>query len=362
MTINFSSRQRQYEAHKTVINELLLKSITREKATCTENSAQLERSLSAYLGTTKESIVCNTQFNAFILLFMLLELKAGDEVITSSLSSGIAVQAALFMGAKVIFVDVNDDDFTVDVEQVEDAITERTKLIIPVSLFGSCADMTAINAIAEQHDLCVIEDAAESFGTRLNAQPSCQLSKLATTSFFPDMPLNGLGNGAALFIADDELRAKAKILRSQGKKEGDYLAVGIEACMDEVQAAVVDYKLSIFDAEIAKRKTLAENYENGLRSADMTLPAINSESNFAFYPVRLRNRSSVIKKLTQAGVETKVPFKKPLHLEEAFSFMHYAVGDFPVSEKMAEELLLLPLHAYMTPQEQNIVITSLLQQ
>ncbi len=360
MTINFNAKQRQYEAHKETIDTLLLKSITQEAPTCKKNSAKLEQDLAAYTGVDN-AIVCNTQFNAFLLLFMVLDLKAGDEVITSPLSSGIAVQAALFMGAKVIFVDVTEADFTLDVEQVEDAITERTKLIIPVSLFGNCADMESINALALQHDLCVIEDAAESFGTRQNGKPSCQLSKLATTSFYPDMPLHGFGNGAALFIADEALRTKAKILRSQGKENDAYLAVGIEACMDEAQAAVVDFKLTIFDKEIAARKILAENYANNLQTDNITLPEINSESNYAFYPVRLSNRQAFIEKLAQAGVQTKVPYNRPLHLEEAFSFMHYVTGDFPVSEQVADELLLLPINAYLTAEEQNRIISLILE-
>ena len=359
MTINFNAKQRQYEAHKETIDTLLLQSITQEAPTCKKNTLQLEQDLAAYTGVDN-AIVCNTQFNAFLLLFMVLELKAGDEVITSPLSSGIALQAALFMGAKVIFVDVNEDDFTLDVEQVEDAITERTKLIIPVSLFGNCADMESINALALQHDLCVIEDAAESFGTRQNAKPSCQLSKLATTSFYPDMPLHGFGNGAALFIADDTLRAKAKVLRSQGRENGHYTAIGIEACMDEAQAAVVDFKLSIFDDEISKRHTLANTYEKSLADSALKLPEIAKESNAAYYPVLVTDRQGLIERLSQADIEVKTPFTQPLHLHKAFTFMHYVAGDFPVSETLAEQLLLLPLNAYLTPQEQEKIIALLL--
>ncbi len=359
MTINFNAKQRQYEAYKETINSLLLKSVTQEAPTCKKNTLKLEQDLAAYTGVDN-AIVCNTQFNAFLLLFMVLELKAGDEVITSPLSTGIAVQAALFMGAKVVFVDVTEDDFTLDVEQVEDAITERTKLIIPISLFGNCADMETINALALQHDLCVIEDAAESFGTRQNGKPSCQLSKLATTSFYPDMPLHGFGNGAALFIADDALRAKAKILRSQGKENGVYLAVGIEACMDEAQAALVDFKLTIFDNEISKRHTIAKRYTDNLHNSGIKVPAIAEESNAAYYPVVLTDRQPLLTRLNEADVETKIPFTKPLHLQDAFSFMHYVVGDFPISEMLAEKLLLLPLNAYLTEEEQRHIIAILL--
>lgn len=359
MTIDFNAKQRQYEAHKEAIDGLLLQSITYGSATSRKSIPQLEKDLAAYVGA-EDAIVCNTQFNAFILLFMVLGLKAGDEVITSPLSSGIAVQASLFMGAKVIFVDVDETDFTLDVEQIEDAITERTKFIIPVSLFGNCADMETINALALQHDLCVIEDAAESFGSRQNSKKSCQLSKLATTSFHPDMPLNGLGNGAALFIEDRELRAKARELRTQGKDGDTYRSIGIEACMDEAQAAVVDFKLSIFDDEIRRRQNAADNYTSALKESSIKLPLLDPQSNFAYYPISLGNRQAVVARLSQKNIETKIPFTQPLHLHDAFSFMDYAVGDFPVSEKLANKLLLLPLHAYLTPEEQNKIITSLL--
>jgi len=355
MTINFNAKQRQYEAHKETIDSLLLQSLTQEAPTCKKNTLQLEKDLAAYTGVDT-AIVCNTQFNAFLLLFMVLELKSGDEVITSPLSSGIAVQAALFMGAKVVFVDVKKDDFTLDVEQVEDAITERTKLIIPVSVFGNCADMESINALALQHDLCVIEDAAESFGTRQNSKHSCQLSKLATTSFYPDMPLHGFGNGAALFIVDDTLRAKARVLRSQGREDGIYTAVGIEACMDEAQAAVVDFKLTIFDDEISRRQTLAKNYAASLQNSTIKLPSIDGNHNAAYYPLVLTERQAVVQRLLEAGIETKIPFTQPLHLHSAFSFMRYVSGDFPVSEQLAGQLLLLPLNAYMTSKEQNSII------
>lgn len=358
MTIDFSAQQRQYENHKEAIDTLVLEGITHGTAHSRKNITRLEKDLAAYVGA-EDAIVCNTQYNAFILLFMVLGLKAGDEVITSPLSSGIAVQAALFMGAKIIFVDVNGTNFTLDVEQVEDAITERTKFIIPVSLFGNCADMDTINALALQHDLCVIEDAAESFGSQYKGKKSCRLSKLATTSFHPDMPLNGLGNGAALFIQDDTLRAQARELRTQGRDGHMYKSVGIEACMDDLQAALVDYKLSFFDDEIKRRQAIAEQYTSALSNCSMTLPLFDAHSNYAYYPLRVSNRLKVANKLTQEQIQFKVPFILPLHLHDAFSFMDYSIGDFPVSETLADELLLLPLHAYMTLKEQNTVISAL---
>lgn len=359
MTIKFNARQRQYQAHKSSFDTLLLESVTDDAQESTA-IATLEKALADYL-ECDEVIVCNTQYNAFVLIFMILGLKAGDEVITSTLGSGIAVQAALFMGAKVVFVDVMKKNFTLDVEQVEDAITERTKLIIPISLFGNIANMESINALALQHDLCVIEDAAESFGSRQGGQRSCQRSKLATTSFHPMMPLHGFGNGAALCIADAELREKARELRSQGRDGEIYRSIGIEACMDRAQAAIVEHNLSIFDTEIAERKAIAQRYTQALDSADLTLPQIDEESNHAFYPILVSERSSVQTRLKENGIESKVPFAIPLHLHPAFSFMRYAEGDFPLSEQLAKQLLLLPLNAYMRPDEQEKVIKTLLQ-
>ena len=357
MKISFNAKQRQYQAHQKTIDKLLLQNITNESDDFSA-IVDLEESLSNYLGA-EDVIVCNTQFNAFILLFMVLDLKSGDEVITSPLSSGIAVQAALFMGAKIIFVDVTEENYTLDIEQVEDAITERTKLIIPVSLFGNIADMQSINALALQHDLCVIEDAAESFGSAQNGTKSCQLSKLATTSFFPTMPLNGFGNGAALFIEDKALREKARLLRSQGRDGHTYRGVGIEACIDTLQAAVVNYKLTHFDKELTARKKVATYFSNHLNKSELRLPHFSHESNFAYYPVATSNRAEIMQKLQTQKIEVKVPFSQPLHLHPAFSFMRYTEGDFPMSEQLSQNLLLLPLHAYLTQEEQKSIISTL---
>ena len=358
MKISFNAKQRQYQAHKSTIDQLLLQNITNETDDFSA-IVDLEKNLSDYLGA-EDVIVCNTQFNAFVLLFMVLDLKSGDEVITSPLSSGIAVQAALFMGAKVIFVDVLLENYTLDIEQVEDAITERTKLIIPVSIFGNIADMKSINTLALQHDLCVIEDAAESFGSAQNTQKSCQLSKLATTSFFPTMPLNGFGNGAALFIEDKELRDKARLLRSQGRDGHTYRGIGIEACIDTLQAAIVNYKLTHFDEELDARKKVAINFTNNLTKSTLTLPDFTAESNFAYYPVITTDRSETIGKLESRKIEYKIPFSQPLHLHPAFAFMRYTQGDFPISEQLSENLLLLPLHAYLSEEEQQSIINTLL--
>jgi UDP-2-acetamido-2-deoxy-ribo-hexuluronate aminotransferase len=263
------------------------------------------------------------------------------------------------MGAKVIFVDVTKENYTLDIEQVEDAITERTKLIIPVSIFGNIADMKSINALALQHDLCVIEDAAESFGSAQDGRRSCQLSKLATTSFFPTMPLNGFGNGAALFIEDKELRDKARLLRSQGRDGNTYRGIGIEACIDTLQAAIVNYKISHVDEEQNARKEIAQNFTSNLRESNLKLPDFTEESNFAYYPVISSDRADIVKKLQNNDIEYKVPFSQPLHLHPAFTFMRYAHGDFPISERLAETLVLLPLHAYLSKEEQQSIINTL---
>ncbi len=357
MKINFNAKDREYKAHKETLDQLLLQSIIQEPQKC-HSIATLEKTLSDYVGA-KEAIICNTQYNAFILLFMILDLKSGDEVITSPLGSGIAVQAALFMGAKVLFVDVKKNDYTLDVEQVEDAITERTKLIIPVSTLGNCADMEAINALALQHDLCVIEDAAESFGTSQNSKKSTQLSKLATTSFFPTMPLHGFGNGAALLIEDATLREKARLLRSQGRREGYYEAVGIEACMDQTQAAVVNFRVGLFDEEMRTREKVATAYNNALKNSSYQLPDFPQGSNFAYYALSSKERKKTLEKLDQAGIGYQLPFTTPMHLHKAFTFMQYHKGDFPYAEALAESLLLLPLHAYLTEAEQQSIITAL---
>ena len=355
MKIPFNAKKRQYQVHKEAIDALLLEGITQTDPTAITT---LEKALSDYLGV-EDMIVCNTQFNAFVLLFMILELKAGDEIITSPLGSGIAVQAALFMGAKVIFVDVNAQDYTLDIEQVEDAITERTKLIIPVSTFGNCADMTAINALALHHDLCVIEDAAESFGSLQKEKRSLHLSKLSTTSFHPDMPLSGFGNGGALYIEDADLRNKARVLRSQGREAQHYTQIGIEACMDQLQAKTLTYRLDFVNQEIQERQEHFILLQKLLEGTSLTRLPFSKESNAAYFPIFCEDREGIEKRLSSQGINSKVPFSAPLHLHTAFSFMQYQKGDFPISESLTNNLLLLPFYAQLTTQECHFMATVL---
>ncbi len=307
MKIKFSAKEAQYRVHKESIDKLLLQSIADDKLIGAKNVAKLETALAEYVGT-EEAIVCNNQFNAFVLIFICLGLKAGDEVITSPLASGVAVEAILFMGAKPVFVDIDRSTYTIDVTQIEDAITERTKIIIPVSLFGRCAEMQTINALALQHDLCVIEDAAHSFGAGYQGKRSGSLSKLAAASFHPDMPLSAFGNGAALFIEDADLRAKARKLLSLGRAKDEFLLVGIDAELDEIQAAAVHYKLSLFEEEMQRRRSLSHNYDRALTETAIARADANSESNFAYYPIRTANREQLAASLLVAGIESSHTF------------------------------------------------------
>ncbi len=361
MKIKFSAKEAQYRAHNAAFEKLLLQSVRNDSLIGAENVSRLESALAGYIGTDG-SVVCNNQFNAFVLLFMSLGLKAGDEVITSPLASGIAVEAILFMGGRPVFVDIDKASYTIDAAQIEDAITERTKIIIPVSLFGRCAEMETINALALQHDICVIEDAAQSFGSKYQGSRSCKLSKLATTSFHPDMPLSAYGNGAALFIQDAELRAKARKLLALGRGEKEFTHIGIDAALDELQAAVVDYKLTLFDNEMQRRRSLHQNYTLRLKKHAITTSQTESESNFAYYPVSIEDRELLADRLLKAGIETRIPFQSPLHLHKAFKLLDYRKGDFPRAEKACSMLLLLPLHAYMNEDEQERVIKEVLKQ
>jgi UDP-2-acetamido-2-deoxy-ribo-hexuluronate aminotransferase len=358
MKIKLSAAEAQYEAHKKPLQTLMLQSMENRSVIGSESTEKLEKALATYVGTD-EAIVCNNQFNAFVLLFMCLGLKAGDEVITSPLATGVALEAIFFMGGRPVFVDIGSS-YTVDVAQIEDAITERTKIIIPVSLFGRCPEMESINALALQHDICVIEDAGQSFGSDYHGLKSCALSKLAAASFHPEMPLSAYGNGAALFIQDADLRAKARKMLALGKEGDTFTYIGIDAALDEIQATLLAYKLTLFDDELQQRKRIYKRYCDALGESSLILPETDSTGNFAYYPVRTPEPGKLAKRLREAGIESRQPFDKPLHLHEAFRTLDYKKGDFPVAEKAAKELLLLPIHAYLGPEEQEKVIAALL--
>lgn len=311
--------------------------------------AELEEKLAAYCGAAHCISVANGT-DALQIALMALGIGHGDEVITPNFSYIATAEAAAVLGAKPVYVDIDPATYNLDPAAIEAAITPRTRAIVPVSLYGQCADFDSINAVAGRHGLPVIEDAAQSFGARYKDRASCNLSTIACTSFFPSKPLGCYGDGGAMFTNEPEL---AKVIRQIARHGQDrryhHIRVGMNSRLDTLQAAILLPKLAILDDELAARERVADLYAAALPATGVTaLPYIAPYNRCAWaqYTVRVERREAVQTALKAAGVPTAVHYPLPLARQPAVA--DERAGPFPHSDRAAATVMSLPMHPYMT--------------
>ena len=321
---------------------------------------ELEEKLAAYVGA-KYCITCANGTDALQIVQMAFGIGPGDEVITPGFTYIATAETVAVLGATPVYVDVNPETYNLDVEKLEAAITPRTKAIIPVSLYGQCADFDAINAIAAKYNLPVIEDAAQSFGATYKGRKSCNLSTVACTSFFPSKPLGCYGDGGAIFTNDEEL---AKVIRQIARHGQDrryhHILVGVNSRLDTLQAAILLPKLAILDDEMQARQRVAETYTKLFNEAGiLTTPFIESHNTSAWaqYTIQVEERSKVQERLKAQGIPTAVHYPIPLNKQPAFANENAVL---PVGDAIAERVMSLPMHPYMTIEAQEKIVSSLL--
>lgn len=323
--------------------------------------AELERDLASFCGAP-HCVTCANGTDALVLALRALDVGPGDEVITSTFSFIATAEAIATVGATPVFVDIEPDTCLFDAAQIEKKITKNTRAIIPVSLYGQCPDLDAVNAIAAKHRLAVIEDAAQSFGARYGNGKSCALTRVATTSFFPAKPLGCYGDGGAVFTDDAAIAEKLSSLRLHGQSKRYYhRLVGMNSRLDTVQAAVLLVKLAHFDDEIRQRQVVARRYDELLAGLPLVLPTVREGrlSVWAQYAVRVKARDAVAQTLKDAGIATAVHYPLPLHLQEVFAPLGYRPGSLPLAEEAARTVLSLPMSAFVTAEDQKNVAASL---
>lgn len=321
---------------------------------------ELETKLADYVGV-KHCISVASGTDALLISLMALGVKAGDEVITTSFSFFATAEVILLLGATPVFVDIDPRTYNLDPDLLEAAITSRTKAIMPVSLYGQCADFDAINAIAGQRGIPVIEDAAQSFGATYKGRKSCGLSTIGCTSFFPSKPLGCYGDGGACFINDDDLARMMRIIRVHGQeKRYHHTAVGINGRLDTIQAAILLAKLEIFSEEVSLRQEVGMRYTQLLKDCVVT-PYIESYniSVYAQYTVQVKDRTAVQRELEAAGIPTAVHYPVPLHLQSAVNVT--TDKGLGVSEKLSRQVISLPMHPYMNELQQKLIAGRLLE-
>jgi len=296
----------------------------------------------------------------------------GDEVITSPFTFIATGEVIALLGANPVFVDIDARTYNIDPKLIEDAISPNTKAIMPVSLYGQCADFDAINEIAARHELPVIEDAAQSFGASYKERRSCALSTAAGTSFFPSKPLGAYGDAGAIFTDDDTIAKLCKELRVHGQdRRYHHPRIGINGRMDSIQAAVLLAKLPAFEEqEIEARARIGERYtaliEEAFADVEPARRAMpphvepHNLSVYAQYTIEVPDRERIRSTLNDKSIPTAVHYPVPLHLQPAFAFLSEPEGSFPVAEAAAERVMSLPMHPYVSEKQQTDIVSALL--
>lgn len=321
---------------------------------------ELEEKLATYVGA-KNCITCANGTDALQIVQMAFGIGLGDEVITPGFTYIATAETVALLGATPVYVDVDPKSYNLDVQKLEAAITPRTKAIIPVSLYGQCADLDAINPIAAKYGIPVIEDAAQSFGATYKGRKSCNLSTVACTSFFPSKPLGCYGDGGAIFTNDDEL---AKVIRQIARHGQDrryhHIRVGVNSRLDTIQAAILLPKLEILDDEMQARQRVAETYTKLFNEAGiLTTPFIeaHNQSAWAQYTIQVENRADVQDRLKEQGIPTAVHYPIPLNKQPAVADESV---NLPVGDAIAERVMSLPMHPYLTREAQEKIVAALL--
>ncbi len=366
--MDFIDLKTQYRRLREPINRRIQSVLDRAQFILGAEVEELEERLASFVGA-RHCVAVSSGTDALSIALMALDIGPGDEVVTTPFTFIATGEAIALVGAKPVFVDIDPSTYNIDPPLIAAAITGRSKAIMAVSLFGQCADFDRINAIGADRDVVVIEDAAQSFGARYKERSSCGLSTLAAASFYPSKPLGCYGDGGAVFASEATLARLAREIRVHGQDRSyHHPRVGINGRMDTLQAAVLLAKLDIFADEIVARERLAGRYaaliEEAFDDAEAGLkihpPYVEpgNRSVFAQYTVEVPDREAVQARLRSQGIPTAVHYPVPLHRQPAFEALD-TVPALPVAEAAAQRVISLPMHPYLSEDEQVLVIGAL---
>lgn len=353
--MKFCDLKKQYNDYKPEIDAAIASVIDRTAFINGPDIKELESELAKFAGV-KHAVACSSGSDALSLALLAMDVKPGDEVLCPAFTFIATGTMVAFLGAKPVFVDVDPVTFNIDPEKIEEKITDKTKGIIAVSLYGQCPDFDKINKIATKYGLWVMEDGAQSFGAKSGDHRSCSMTTIATTSFFPAKPLGCYGDGGAIFTNDDEVAEKLRMIRNHGQeKRYHHKMLGVNARMDTLQAAIIRVKLKHFSAEIPERNRVADSYSKALEGiVDTPRVVAGNLSVWAQYTIRLENRDELREYLAKYNIPTAVHYPMPLPKQEAFEYLKQGT-DFPVSNKLSEMVVSLPMHPFLTQEEITFV-------
>lgn len=367
--MDFIDLKSQYRRLREPINARIQAVLEHGQYILGSEVAELETRLAEYVGVA-HCVAASSGSDTLLIAMMALDIGPGDEVITTPFTFIATGEMIALLGAKPVFVDIDPATYNLNPALLEAALTERTRAIMPVSLYGQCADMDAINGIAARHGLPVIEDGAQSFGATYKGRCSNGLTTVGSTSFFPSKPLGCYGDGGALFTNDDELAKLCREIRAHGQdRRYHHPRLGVNGRMDSLQAAVVLAKLTAFDDEVAARAAAGSRYTEMINQAfadvapdqRVTPPYIepHNTSVFAQYTVRVPDRQQTQQRLKDAGIPTAVHYPVPLHFQPVFAGLGLRPGSLPEAELAASQVMSLPMHPYLTEAQQDTVVRAL---
>jgi dTDP-4-amino-4,6-dideoxygalactose transaminase len=329
---------------------------------------EFEQHLQDYMGCP--TITCGNGTDALQIAFMALELQPGDEVITTPFTFVATAEVLALLGLKPVFVDVDPETYNIDVEKIEAAITSRTRAILPVHLFGQSVDMEQVMGIARKYDLYVVEDAAQSLGTDYRfgdgtSLKSGTIGHIGCTSFFPSKNLGAFGDGGALFSGNEELAARIRSIANHGMKVRYYYErIGVNSRLDSIQAAILDVKLKYLEKYILARQSAANWYDRHFAQLEgLVIPRRVAYSSHSYhqYTIRSSNRDDLQTFLKGRGIPSMIYYPSPIHLQEAYKYLGYKEGDFPLAEQLSREVLSLPMHTEMDEDQLQYITDAILE-
>jgi len=360
--IPFIDLKTQYKRIEDDVNQRIKKVLEHGQYILGPEVNELEQKLATYVGS-KHCISVSSGTMALHIALMALDIGPGDEVITTPFTFIATAEVIALVGAKPVFVDIDPQTYNIDPTKIEAAITNKTKAIMPVSLYGQCAEIDAINAIAEKHQLPVIEDAAQSFGATYKNRMSCGLTTIGCSSFFPAKPLGAYGEGGAIFTDDDGLAKIMQEIRVHGQdRRYHHARLGINGRMDTLQAAILLAKMEIFPDEVRARWEIGQRYTQLFEAAKQANPSLAlvtpyietyNKSVFAQYTIQVENRDAVQQKLNQVGLPTAVHYPIPVDQQPAIPVNE---PPLPHAKAVSEKVMSLPMHPYMDEATQKDIV------
>lgn len=361
----------QYDKIKEGIDASIFSTIENTEFINGSQVKVFQQNLEKYLGV-KHVIPCGNGTDALQIALMALDLKPGDEIITSNFTFIATLEVIALLGLKPVIADVDPDTFNISVEGIKKAITPKTKAIIPVHLFGQCSDMESIMQVARENNLYVIEDNAQAIGASYTfangtVKKAGTIGDIGTTSFFPSKNLGCYGDGGALCTNNDELAAKIRLFANHGMKVRYYYdAVGVNSRLDTIQAGILNVKLPHLDEYNHARQAAAAFYDKAfINCPQIQIPARNPQSTHIFHQYTLIlngvDRAALKDFLQSKGIPAMIYYPVPLHTQHAYQYLGYKKGDFPVTEQLCEKVLSLPMHTELDEEQLQFITSSLLE-